>query len=95
MKDLIKTMSENPAIKPRDIAITLHKRYPEAVFTDRDINNYRQKLRRDSLDSYSSTQAAVKLLREKGVFHLIKYKNDDETSCITSLFFAFPWQLEI
>ena len=90
MKDLIKTMLENPAIKPRDIAITLYKRYSEAVFIDRDINNYRQKLHRNSLNGYSSTQAAVKLLREKGVFHLIKYENDDKTGRITGLFFAFP-----
>ena len=90
MKALVEVLSKNPSIRPRDIYVTLRQQFPTAIFTQRDIQNCRERLRSKSLAGYTPTQALIQHFEELGIEHVVRYAEDDPNRPI-GLFFTFSW----
>jgi hypothetical protein len=90
MKALVEVLSKNPSIRPRDIYVTLRQQFPTAIFTQRDIQNCRERLRSKSLAGYTPTQALIQHFEELNIEHVVRYAEDDPNRPI-GLFFTFSW----
>lgn len=75
MKAVVTAMSTNPAIRPREIYITLQNQYPQRrdTFTARDIENFRARLQRGKLGGLTASQAMLKAVKDKGYYCRVRY----------------------
>src|SRR5437667_293280 len=90
MKEAIESMSMNPAVRVREIDIALQNNFQDAVFTSRDVENFRAELLLKKLDGYTPTQALVKSFDDLGLEHAVRFC-EDEPNRILSLFWTYPW----
>jgi hypothetical protein len=90
MKATVQALSLNPAQRPRDILSYLLKQFPDEVFTLTDINNFRQRLQTAKYDGLSPTQALIRLLEDRGIYHVVR-KAAGDTDRVTGLFWTFEW----
>lgn len=94
MKAEIAVLSLNPAQRPRDIVSYLRQAYPDAVFTQKDVENHRSRLQRDKQDGKTPTQTLLTILRETGTYHVVRTDPTDHNKII-GLFWTYPWCIEM
>jgi MULE transposase domain len=110
--DMLATVNSQlltPTIRTNDIFTTLQKQFPDRqhTFSKRLIQNLRQKLQQEKLGGYTPTQALIKDLVEKHVYHDVLWDDgkgtgchqQDDTETISrakrrrpeAIFWSYPW----
>ena len=97
LKAYIATFLDRPGISNRELAVNLRAQFPEAIWTARQLRNYRFKLRKDALAGYTPFQATMKLLDDEGVSYHVKWAKrspsspDSEPRKPEGLFWSYEW----
>src|SRR3569833_1448053 len=94
MKAEVAAWFRNAISKPRDITVYLRKQFPDAVFIQKDIENYRHREQRDRQDGKTPTQTLFEVLQESGLYHVNRTDPEDPHKII-GLFWSYPWCLEM
>jgi hypothetical protein len=90
----VAVFSLNPSQRPRDIVSYLQKTYPNAIFTQKDVENYRQRLQQDKQNGKTPTQTLIDVLRDTNTYHVVR-TDPTEPNKVTGLFWTFAWGIEM
>lgn len=90
-KDTSAGLFRRPAIRLREAASAVRKDDPGALFTDKDLSNYKQKLHKKALNGLTPTQALVALFDEQGVYHRVLVHGDR----LAGIFWTYPVCMEL
>lgn len=86
MMATIRRLSNRPGIRLREIVSLLKDEFPNEIFTETDVKNYRQKIRREELGGLTPTQALIAYLRDNAIWHRAYL----EEGHVTALFWTLP-----
>ncbi|KAK1761602.1 hypothetical protein QBC33DRAFT_435210, partial [Phialemonium atrogriseum] len=75
-KSVAQITTASPAVQSRDVARIIRSQYPEAVFTNKDLENLRAHQKKEARDGYTPTQSVIRSFEEEGIKHEVLYDSD-------------------
>ena len=88
-QDLARSLARYQGVPAREMGSILRDQAAiPSFFTDRDIYNDRQALKKQLLNGLSPTQAWIQLLQNEDIRHQVRY---DDQHRISAVFWTYPW----
>lgn len=94
-KRVIRNLSANYAIKPREMSSILRETFPESCLTQKDVLNQRAYLRAKELDGNSASGAVIKAFDEEGVTYEAVWQDPETKKILQGIVFSFPETEEV
>jgi hypothetical protein len=86
MKKMVRGLNAYTALRGREISAVIRGEFPDSIHTIKDINNMRQKFRREEKDGCMPTGAIIKAFDEAGVVYVAKWAEDDPNQLLGIVF---------